>query len=293
MCALSIAPRTGRELGSGVLLALAGLILMAGTACRRGDATASGNAEAEAKVRVDALIEVFTPLDRTVPSNVTDVRFKEGQELLAELSAAGPEVGHAALAALREGVERPVDVERALLMVGARAATAEAQPLLENLLTQYGASLHLRTEGTFLLAEVLPHRAIELLEPIVTRQKQESTMPPHEFLLKAWVVACDKTGRSPVKELADVATNLFAEGSARVLAVKELGLRRDPRGEAALRAILVESTGDGYLRRKVVQSLYATLPSETACALFRQVAEREADLNFLRFMADVLGDWCD
>jgi hypothetical protein len=95
-----------------------------------------------------------------------------------------------------------------------------------------------------------------------------------------------------VPELCDVATNMFQDGATRVLAVKELGKRRDPRGEAALRTILVESTGDGYLRRKAVQSLHAILPAETACILFREVASKEADMNFLRFLADALGDWC-
>jgi hypothetical protein len=241
---------------------------------------------------VAELVEAFTPLDRTVTTDVSDARLHRAQELQEELSKAGPAVGHAALMALKEEKEKPVDVERALLTVAARAGTAEALPLLEALVTQYGVTMSLRTEAVTLIAEVAPERAIQILEPIVTLQKQQSTMPDTEFLLRAWVVACDKTGRSPVKELCDVATNLFQPGIARVVAVKELGKRRDPRGEAALRTILVESTGDGYLRRMAVQSLHATLPGETACILFRQVSEKEADMNFLRFLINALEKWC-
>jgi hypothetical protein len=281
-CALSIA-------GLAVL-GLVSLTFFSSAGCRDGDAAPAKAGTPEE--RIGELVEAFTPLDRTVTSDVSDARFVHGQKLLDELGHAGPAVGHAALMALQEKKEKPVDVERALLMVAARADTAEAQPLLENLLTQYGASLNLRTEATLLLAEVAPARAIELLEPLVTLQKQNQTMPDASFLLKAWVMACDKTGRSPVKELCDVATNLFQEGYARVLAVEELGKRHDPRGEAALRTILVESTGDGYLRRKTTQSLHAILPAETACELFHQVAAKEADMNFLKFLADALEKWC-
>jgi hypothetical protein len=269
-------------------------LLVSGSAfsgCSKGDA-ASSRAQGGPEERVGELIEAFTPLDRTVTSDISDAKFIHGQKVLEELSHAGPVVGHAALVALQEKKEKPVDVERALLTVAARANPAETVPLLESLLTQYGASLSLRTEATLLLAEVAPARAIELLEPLVTKQRQSQTMPEEEFLLKAWVIACDKTGRSPVKELCDVATNIFQPGYARVLAVRELGKRPDPRGEAALRAIVIESTGDGYLRRITIQSLHELLPAETACELFRKVAEKEADMNFLRFLADAIEKWC-
>ncbi len=274
-----------------ISIALAGLGFWGLPSCDHGSAAplaAPGSPEQQ----VGELIEAFSPLDRTVTSDISDAKFIHGQKVQAELSKAGPAVGHAALMALQLKTEKPVDVERALLTVAAHADPLETVPLLESLLTQYGASLSLRTEGTLLLAEVAPARALELLEPLVTKQKQSSTMPDQEFLVKAWVIACDKTGRSPVPELCDVATNLFQPGYARVLAVRELGKRPDPRGEAALRTILVESTGDGYLRRITVQSLHALLPRETACELLHEVAAKEADLNFLRFLADAIEKWC-
>lgn len=244
------------------------------------------------EARVAELVQALTPIQETVTSDITDAHFHRGMELTAELSAAGPEVGRAALRALQARQEKVVAVERGLLTVAAKAATQDSLPLLENLVSQYGPSLDLRTEAALLLGEVAPERALPILEPMVLRRVRNQTTPPVEFLVVAWVTACDKTGRSPVPELCDVATNLFQEGSARVRAVKELGKRPDPRGEKALRAILVESTGDGYLRRMAAQSLLATLPRESACAVFREVGDKEADVNFLHFLAEMIDKNC-
>lgn len=274
--------------------ALAVVLLFALAGCRPSDETsAQTSAErAAADKRIAELVEVLMPIDRTVTSDVQDVRFIRGQKMVEELSHAGPEVGRAALRALGHQKEEVVAVERGLLTVGARAATEDARPLLETLVTQFGASIELRTEAMLRLAEVAPERALELLEPMILGKKRNQTLPPAEFIVMAWVTACDKTGRSPVKELADVATNLFQDETARIRATKELGRYKDPRGEAALREILVESTGDGYMRRMAVQSLHATLPAETACAIFELVASKEADINFAHFLADALDKWC-
>lgn len=242
--------------------------------------------------RIAELVEALSPLPDTVTSDVSDQHFHRGNRLLAELSAAPPEIGRAALRALQERKEKVILVDRGLLIVAAKSATADALPLLENLVSQYGPSLDLRTEAALVMAEVAPERLIPIIEPMVLRRARNQTTPPVEFLVAAWVTACDKTGRDPVPELCDVATNLFQEGSARVRAVAELGKRPDPRGRKALEALLVESTGDGYLRRKAAQSLLATLPQETACALFRKVGDKEADLNMLQFLANMVDRNC-
>lgn len=273
------------RLGVGLTTLL--LVFAAAPACR--DATGALPQTAKSPdARIAELIDALTPIAETVTSDITDAHFHRGNELVAELSAADPEVGRAALRALQASTTKRVQVERGLLAVAAKSATADALPLLENLTQNYGPSLDLRTEAALLLAEVAPERAILILEPLVLRKVRNQTTPPVEFLVRAWVVACDKTGRSPVPELCDVATNLFQEGSARVRAVAELGLHPDPRGERALRAILVESTGDGYLRRKAAQALRDTLPRETACEIFRQAGDKEADLNFLTFLAKMV-----
>jgi len=242
------------------------------------------------------LVVLMTPLEKAVTSDITDRNLLRGRELLARLRSGPREVGLEALERLKEvpsgDRSRPVDVDRALLDVAAHAAREEARPLLEALLTQYGAALELRTEAALLLAETSPERAIELLGPMVTKARPTQTQPPAEFIVKSWVTACDRTGRSPVRELADIATNLYMDETARILAVKELGRRPEPLALQALQAILIESTGDGYLRRMAAQGLRDSMPKENACEIFERVASREADLNFAQFLADMLAKNC-
>jgi HEAT repeat protein len=242
---------------------------------------------------LEELVDVSTPLQKTVTSDVTDKRFVRRLELLAELSSRPPQVGQAALAELQRRTEPVQDVEQALLRVAAKCDPEGTAELLANLATEYGPSLFLRTEALLLLGETAPRRALEVLRPWIGNARPGRTLPPQEFIVKAWVDACDGAGRSPVPELCDVATNLLLDGASRVRAVKELGRRPDPAGEKALRSILVESTGDGYLRRKAAQALRDSLPEEAACEVFRQIADREADPNMLRFLIDMLEEHCE
>lgn len=265
----------------------------AGSCDRAGSASDAAHSKpATPDARIQELIEVLTPLTETVTSDIQDQKFLRGQELSSELRGGGREIGLAALRALGSGDEKNIDVERGLLDVAAHAAPADGRALLESLVTQYGPSLALRTEAVLLLAETSPERAIEILEPLVVRARSNQTLPAGEFLVKSWVIACEKTGRSPVKELCDVATNLFQEEAARIRATKELGRHTDPLAMHALQAILIESTGDGYIRRMAVQGLRQSLPRESACAVFRRVAEREADMNFAKFLGDVIEKHC-
>lgn len=118
-------------------------------------------------------------------------------------------------------------------------------------------------------------------------------MPPAEFLVRSWIIACDKAGKDPVPVLADVATNLFMESNARTMAIKELGNHPENRlSQQAISAILIESTGDGYLRRMAAQSLLKLVPRESACSILSQVADREGDTNMLMFLKDVLDKNC-
>ncbi len=258
-------------------------------AARANDSTVSAADQA----LLAELVEVSTPLKETVTSDVTDKRFVRRLELLAELSSRPPAVGQAALQELQRRAEAVQDVEQALLQVAAKCDPEGTADLLANLATEYGPSLFLRTEALLLLGETAPVRALEVLKPWIGNARPGRTLPPQEFIVKAWTDACDGAGRSPVPELCDVATNLLLDGASRVRAVKELGRRPDPAGEKALRSILVESTGDGYLRRKAAQALRDSLPEEAACEIFRQVADREADPNMLRFLIDMLEEHCE
>jgi len=273
-------------------------LLLGLCACDKGDPAKAAGASAGATpaARITHLVEVFTPLAKTVTSDKNDAQFIAGKELQAELCAAGPEVGREALARLRaksDGI-RPQAVERALLTVAARAAPEDSKVLLENLITQYGTDLALRTEATLLFAEVHPVRAKEILEPFVRRARENQTLPPQEFIVRSWIIACEKTQTDPVPALADVASNLFMDEAARVMAVKELGNHKGSLlAEKALSAMLIESTGDGYLRRMAAQGLIKLLPKETACSLLSQIAGKEADTNMLLFLKDMLDKNCN
>jgi hypothetical protein len=274
------------------VLAASAAVLLAGCAKHAtGSASSADAGKSSRSVHADLLelVETQTPLEKTVTSDITDKRFLRGRELLGQLRTAGREAGLEAMAMLREP---PVAGKPRLLDVAAHAAPEDARPLLESLVTQYGPTLQLRTEATLLFAETSPARALQILEPMVKKAHPTQTQPPAEFILAAFVTACDKTGRSPVPELADVATNLFMDETARIRAVKELGHRPEPLALQALQAILVESTGDGYIRRMAAQGLRDSLPRENACALFKSIFDREADLNFQQFLRDMLDKNC-
>lgn len=298
-------------LNSAVIAMGLGSFSCSQSGCGRGSAAqASDPPPKTAQVKVRELIEALTPIDPNLTSDLLDEHFLRGRERLANLKSEGREVGLEALRQLRESTlhdpragapgqapdnkdaHKIEDIERGLLQVAAHAAPEDTRPLLEALVTQYGTAISLRTEAALSLAETSPERALVILAPMVTKARPTQTWPPAEFIVKAWVIACEKTGRSPVKELADVATNLFMDETARILATKQLGRHSDPLATQALSAILIESTGDGYLRRMAAQGLRDTLPHETACEIFTKVADREADLNMLQFLKDMLEKNC-
>ena len=76
--------------------------------------------------------------------------------------------------------------------------------------------------------------------------------------------------------------------AARHLAAGELARFPDPLGRSALETAMIESSGNGYLRRKAAQAIRDSVPREEACELFRYVLEREADINFAIFMRNMI-----
>ena len=251
-------------------------------------------APSEIEERIAKLIELCTPLDPTLTSDHHDRQLHAERALVAELRTAGVEVGRAALAAyeLNSSSTTPDLVRVRLLEVAAHAAPEVARPRLVGLLTQYGHPMLDRTESARLLAETSPATALELIEPMVSQTRRSSTMPDDEFLIRAYVTACEGTKTSPVPVLAKFVTNIYKQEAARHYAAEALGRFPEPLGIKALEAVLIESTGNGYLRRKAAQSLRAALPPESACTIFRSVADREADMGFLEFMINMLEAHC-
>ena len=178
-------------------------------------------------------------------------------------------------------------------MAAAHSAPAETTPLLESMTMEYGHKMEMRAEAAFLLGEVAPARAVELLGPELKKKKPTSTMPDDEFLLRAYVTGCKGSGADPVPVLVSVVTNIFKQDAARHQAAEELGNHSDPLAQQALRAILVESTGNAYLRIKAAQAIRKALPREEACAIFELIAQQEADTNFLEFLADMIQENCE
>ena len=294
---LATPPRRARSLTSRIAPG-AGAALVAALAGCGGTVSGNGAALTAAEVdqRVDRLIELTTPLDLDLTSDHHDRQLREQRALVAELKALGDAgLGRAALEALqaRMGDEDPVLTRVRLLEVAAYNAPDETEPWMVRWIREYGHRPDVRTESVRVLAETDPTRALEVLEPFVTRERATSTTPDDEFFVRGWVIACRAAGRSPVPELIDVLTNIYKQPIARYYAAQTLGEYEDPIAARALEAVLIESTGDAYLRRKAAQALRDSLPRETACEIFRRTAEYEADIGFLEFLGDMIQDNCE
>ncbi|HJO26888.1 MAG: hypothetical protein CMK00_01095 [Planctomycetes bacterium] len=253
--------------------------------------SASADSSPEAAA-ITQLVRALTPPDLTWTSDRLDARFHAGRELLGRLKQGDPELGREALRRLLADNPEEITVRNGLLEVGAHSAPVDARPLLDQLVLEYGHRMSDRTEAVRLLAETSPARAEEILGPLLRQERLRQTMPDQEFLLAGWLTACERTGTDPVEVLATVAGNIFMQDAARHRAVQELGEHPGTLSRATLEVVLVESTGNGYLRRKAAQALASSLPAETACSIFKEVAEKEADRNMLIFLLNILEEVC-
>lgn len=280
----------------GRLLSIA--LLAAGLLSSCEDATsAAPDGQDSIDAQLDRLIELSTELDPTLTSDHHDRQLHARRAYAAKLRLGSEELGRKSLERFLEVEQQsepaPLQVRLKLLDIAAHTAKAETTPVLESLLLEYGHKIDIRTEATVLLGMTAPERAVELLTPLLKRTKSTSTMPADEFLLKAYVLGCDGTGQDPVPILADVATNIHKDDAARHQAVQELGKHKTRLSQQALRSILVESTGNAYMRRKAAQSIRNIFPREEACAIFELIASREADMHFLKFLGDMIEDNCE
>ncbi len=254
------------------------------------DAPVSPRARRKLREFLEAMVQ--PPLDAT--SDIHDEWFHRTTAMRKALMAADEDVGNAALHAFCGDATDFYDARRALLMIGASAAPKSAAPLFHELTWNYGYRIEDRSEACQLLGAIDPEGFFEHAEPFLTRRGRPTrTMPPDEFLLRGWLAACEKSGRSPVEMCADVATNLWMEPYARYMAVEELGLHpSNPLARRAMETCLIESTGDGVLRIKAAQSIAAGYPREEACALFQSVYDKEVSINFKKFLADLIAANC-
>ena len=232
------------------------------------------------------------PLDET--SDVQDEWLHRTRALASELMAAGPDVGHAALHAFCGNASDYTRTRWALLQIGASASPKEAAPLLRELMLNYGYRTDDRAQATILYAKADPEGFLVDARPYLLRhERPHKTMPADEFIVKGWVIACAAAGRSPVEICADVATNLWMEPYARVIAIETLASHPDDAlAKKALETCLIESSGDGNLRRKAAQSIRAGWTREDACALLNDVLAHEVDVNFATFLSSMINAHC-
>ncbi len=293
-------PRSPRPSLSALPALLCGLGLALGLAgCKGEDAHGADEGPAplpeptaHQEARIQQLITAFTPLRADLTSDHHDRWLHEQRALLEQLKKGEPGLAAAALRVYDAGTQEDNGVRRALLTVASYTAPENLAPKLEGLILEYGPPIADRALAVELLAETTPRRAIAIYEPLMKKQKQRSTMPDDEFFVRAYIIACEKSGHDPVPALADVATNIFKQPASRYFAAQELGNHPGKRSWNALREILVESTGDAYLRRKAAQAIRKSTPTEQACELFEEVLQNEADENFAAFMLDLVEDSC-
>lgn len=252
----------------------------------------SGGAATDRSADVEALIRAFTPASKDVTSDVTDQWIRARKAALNAHVSPDPSLGQACWTAYRERADLAFDVRRDLLEVAART---DPTPMRERLAAEfdaYGAEIGLRSRAIELLAELDAPRALALLEPLVVEARKQRTYPPQETLLHAWNEAAKRVGIDRTAVLARVGADLMQDDPARHLAVRQLGTCDGAAAALALEAVLVESTGNGYLRRIAAQSLAGNKKFTTACATLKRVLERESDENFALFLDDLIAKNC-
>ncbi len=243
----------------------------------------------EARAEIKAFVEAMIPPAIEETSDLHDEWLRQTRALRKMMEAREEEIGNAALHAFTGEVSDRTVTRQALLRIGTRCSPKAAAPLLRELMVTYGYRYDDRTEAAVLLAEADPEvYKQEAAAHLRRRKRATKTMPPDEFLIRAWVTACERTQTSPVDMLADAATNLVLDPPARYAAVEFLGgYPDDTLGREALKVCLVESTGDAYLRRKAAQAIRVSFNTEEACALFSHILSLEVDATFATFLADM------
>lgn len=241
------------------------------------------------------LVEHMQPLHESLTSDHHDRQYHDQLAKMERLLASDrPEVGWAALHAFTNYPGKHVNIRRSLLQVGAEVSPENARELLRTLAFTYGFALADRAEAVELYGKVDPEDYFEKARPYLERKgKPFQTAPQDEFFVRGWLNACEASGTSPAPMMAQVATNFALGDYARHKAVEVLQDHADdPLARGALEAILVESTGNGYIRRKAAQSILAGYSREEACVLLETVFGRETDLNFMRFLDDMIQSNC-
>jgi HEAT repeat protein len=264
------------------------VLLTALAGCGRSEAKSTAVAARE----IADLIIALTPPPATSIPVVKSEYFATRKRTLERLRLASQAHGLEALRVYREEPPSLPEVRAGLLDVAAHAAPAATEELLVELTTTFGEDMMVRREATELLGECVPARAIQVLEPILREQYDGRTYPPEDRMLEAWIRAKVTRKEDPTELVARIATDLQRTQDVRHLATRALGQHDTPLARQALETLLVESSGNGYIRRIALQSLLAILPREAYCELVKRIQSREADTDFIVFLERALETSC-
>ncbi len=289
------------------LLVLAGLLGCGDGSEPGGPRAAASSAAAPqdvtaARERLERLVELFQPPDPLATSNRHDQQLADQRRFREEVAKQPDEAfGRLALERFRSEPEDAQVLRVELLRAAAHGLPGdEASDLLEHIVLTYDAETGygVRGQAVGIWADVAPADLTEVLRPILAERRHRRTLPPDEELLRAWVRSARAVGRpgAEIEEvLAEIAVNIYQDDATRHLAIAELAESPDGLGAAARRAleeVLVESSRNGYLRRKSAQAISEALPADEACRILSRVADRESDENFLLFLADMIDSLC-
>lgn len=267
------------------------VLLLSLAACSPSTEAAATGGAAPAR-EIQDLITALKPVDGAALPVVKSEWHMTRKRTLERLRKGSPELGQEALRVLQE--ERPelAEVRAGLLDVAAHTAPAETEPLLVELVLHFGEDLLVRREATELLGRSAPRRALEVLEPVLRERYDGRTYPPEEQMLSAWLEAARKLQHDPVPLLALIVTDIGRQQDIRHLAARTLGSYPSPLGRQALETVLVESSGNGYIRRIALQALQESLAREEFCAEALRVQQNEADPAFVDFIESMLVTHC-
>ena len=249
----------------------------------------------EVRAEIIGLLRDLQPLHESLTSDHHDRWYIRNRRRLEALERdTRTDIGLAALRAFEKYPIRDFNVRRNLLRIAARVAPEESSVFLGNLAFTYGPYIEDRTEALLYYAEIAPEEFMDRARPYLERAGRPfQTAPDDEFFTSGWLKACEASGEDPVPMMASVATNFALQPRARYVAVKSLKAHASsPLARAALETTLVESTGDAYIRRMSAQSVIGGYPREEACMLLQKVASRESDINFARFLDDMIQSNC-
>ncbi|WP_145189593.1 hypothetical protein [Planctomycetes bacterium Pla163] len=238
---------------------------------------------------IDALAEADAAAGVSFDSWVDGVR-----AAFARADRSSPDLGRAIIALLDERDDLDPGIRSRLIEAAARsmAKDEEARGELGLALTErienYSSALGERNKACELLGAYCPQTAIAVLGPLLLPDRRGTTLPDSEFILAGYLTAAKTLGTDTHDILCAIAVEARMDGRTRTIALRELAPQATPRSIAIFENVMVESTGDAYLRRVAVQSYIAAVPKERALEHLTRTRDREADMNMQGYLEDVL-----